>query len=49
MFSSTIVFLGNRIISGKATYTEVVTNRPDLKEELDRYLTEQGRSDLITQ
>jgi hypothetical protein len=47
MYSSTIVFLGNRIISGRTTYTEIVTSRPDLKSELDRYLIEQGRSDLI--
>lgn len=47
MYASNIVFLGNYIIAGRSDYTTVVTNRPDLKSELDRYLTEQGRSDLI--
>lgn len=48
MYSPTIVFMGNRVIYAGTDYTTVVTKRPDLKAELDAYLTEQGREDLIT-
>lgn len=48
-YSSAIVFLGQRIISGVSDYTFVVTNRPDLKVELDSYLTEKGYTHLIVQ
>lgn len=47
MYSANVVFLGNRIIAGTSDYTTVVTKRPDLKAELDAYLTSQGREDLI--
>lgn len=42
-----IIFLGNGIISGKIKYTTTITKRTDLKTDLDSYLTQQGRSDLI--
>ena len=42
-------YMGQRIIDGAHTYDYVVDKRPDLKEGIDTYLTEQGRIDLITQ
>lgn len=48
MYSVTVVYMGSRIMTGALDYTTVVTKRPDLKVELDAYLTEQGREDLIT-
>ena len=38
---------GDLIIGGRYEYSYVVGKRPDLKTEIDTYLTEQGRSDLI--
>lgn len=38
---------GDYIIVGRYEYTFVVSRRPDLKTEIDTYLTEQGREDLI--
>lgn len=38
---------GDYIISGRYDYTFVVNRRPDLKADIDAYLTEQGRTDLI--
>jgi hypothetical protein len=42
-------YLGQRIIDGAFTYDYVISKRPDLKTGIDTYLTEQNRSDLITQ
>lgn len=42
-----VQYLGNQIIKGDLDYTYVVTKRPDLKVQIDAYLTEKGRSDLI--
>lgn len=42
-------YLGQRIIDGAYTYSYVIGKRPDLKDGIDAYLTEQGRADLITQ
>lgn len=39
---------GDLIIKGAYQYDFVVTRRPDLKADIDAYLTEQGREDLIT-
>lgn len=39
---------GDLIIAGRYTYTLVITKRPDLKADIDAYLTEQGRADLIS-
>lgn len=41
-------YMGQRIIDGAYTYTYVISKRPDLKDGIDAYLTEQGRGDLIT-
>jgi hypothetical protein len=41
-------YMGQRIIDGVYTYTYVISKRPDLKAGIDAYLTEQGRTDLIT-
>lgn len=38
---------GDLIIAGRYDYTHVVTRRPDLKEQIDAYLTDQSREDLI--
>lgn len=40
-------YMGQRIINGVYTYTFVTGKRPDLKNGIDIYLTEQGRTDLI--
>lgn len=42
-------YLAQRIIDGVYTYDYVVGKRPDLKIGIDIYLTDHGRSDLITQ
>lgn len=39
--------LGRNIILGKLDYIVAVTSRPDLKADIDAYLTQQGREDLI--
>jgi hypothetical protein len=41
-------YMGQRIIDGAYTYDYVISKRPDLKNGIDAYLTEQGRQDLIT-
>lgn len=38
---------GDLIIQEKYEYTFVIEKRPDLKESIDVYLTEQGKQDLI--
>jgi hypothetical protein len=38
---------GDFIIAEKYTYAFVIERRPDFKAEIDAYLTEQGREDLI--
>jgi len=40
-------FIAQRVIDGKNTYVEVITKRPDLKEGINEYLTQQNRVDLI--
>ncbi len=40
---------GEFIIKGNFEYSYVISRRPDLKGEIDAYLTEQGRDDLITE
>jgi hypothetical protein len=42
-------YLGQRIIDGAHTYDFVISKRPDLKNDIDAYLTSKGREDLITQ
>jgi hypothetical protein len=42
-------YLGQRIIDGAYTYDFVISKRPDLKNDIDAYLIEKGRQDLITQ
>lgn len=42
-------YMGQRIIDGAYTYDYVISKRPDLKVGIDAYLTEKGRTDLITQ
>ena len=42
-------YLAQRIIDGAYTYDYVISKRPDLEEEIDAYLIEKGREDLITQ
>lgn len=39
---------GEMIIKGRYTYAFVVSKRPYDKADIDAYLTEQGRTDLIT-
>lgn len=34
------VFMAKRILSGKENYEEIVTLRPDLKDDIDKYLQE---------
>lgn len=41
--------MAQRIINGVYTYSYVISKRPDLKVGIDTYLTEKGRTDLITQ
>jgi hypothetical protein len=40
-------YMGQRIIDGAYTYDYVISKRPDLKEGIDAYLTENGKADLI--
>ncbi|MFH7833819.1 hypothetical protein [Bacillus luti] len=40
-------YLAQRVIDEKQTYTHVVSKRPDLQSGIDKYLTENGRADLI--
>lgn len=40
-------YMAQRIIDGAYTYTFVITQRPDLKEGIDAYLSAKGREDLI--
>lgn len=38
---------GDLIIAERYEYSFVTSRRPDLKADIDAYLTEQGRVDLI--
>lgn len=42
------IYMAKRIIDGAYTYVYVISKRPDLKDGIDAYLTEVGRTDLIT-
>lgn len=42
-------YMGQRIIDGAYTYEYVISKRPDLKEDIDAYLTEKEREDLINE
>jgi hypothetical protein len=42
-------YLASRIIDGAYTYAYVISKRPDLKTDIDAYLVQEGRQDLITQ
>lgn len=46
-YSGIVNYIARRVIGGYVDYKELVTRRPDLKEEVDRFLTEHGRQDLI--
>ena len=41
-------YMGQRIIDKVYTYDFVINKRPDLKEGIDAYLTENGQANLIT-
>lgn len=41
-------YLGQRIIDGVYSYDFVISKRSDLKTDIDSYLTEKSRTDLIT-
>lgn len=40
-------YLAQRIIDGKFTYQEVIEKYPLLKSEVDEYLEEKGKEELI--
>lgn len=40
-------YMAQRILDGVYTYAYVIGKRPDLKDGIDAYLTDKGRSDLI--
>lgn len=40
--SATARFLVRNIVLGNVTYQEVVAKRPDLKEQIDAYIEQQG-------
>lgn len=42
-------YLGQRIIDGAYTYGFVILKVPNKKTDIDAYLVEKGREDLITQ
>ncbi len=48
MYTKIEAYLGQRIIDGAMDYATVVTARPANKAGIDAYLTEKGRTDLIT-
>lgn len=41
-------YMAQRILDGAYTYDYVISKRPDLKPGIDQYLTDQGRTDLIS-
>lgn len=41
------IFMAKRIKDSKNTYTEVITARPDLKDDIDSWLIENGYESLI--
>jgi hypothetical protein len=42
-------YLASRIMAGAYTYDYVISKRSDLKADIDAYLVQEGRQDLITQ
>lgn len=40
--SATVKFLVKNMVSGKVTYLQVVKKHPELKEQIDAYIGEQG-------
>ncbi len=41
-------YLANQITLGKLTYDLVISKKPELKSDIDAYLTEKDREDLIS-
>ncbi|WP_201028554.1 hypothetical protein [Heyndrickxia coagulans] len=41
-------YIAQRVIDGAYTYSYVISKRPDLQSGIDAYLTEQGKTNLIT-
>lgn len=41
-------YLASRLIDGAYTYDSVISRRLDLKADIDAYLIEKGRKDLIS-
>ncbi|MED4933981.1 hypothetical protein [Heyndrickxia coagulans] len=41
-------YIAQRVIDGAYTYDFVISRRPDLKAGIDAYLTEKGKTNLIT-
>ncbi|MEI5893109.1 hypothetical protein WBS55_22460 [Bacillus luti] len=41
-------YLAQRVIDEAYAYDFVVSKRPDLRSGIDKYLTDNGRADLIT-
>ena len=42
-------YLAQRIIDGAFTYDFIINKKPNLKIEIDAYLSKMERTDLITQ
>ena len=42
-----IAYLVNQILMGKLTYQDIVTARPDLKDKIDKYISDKGLEDVI--
>jgi hypothetical protein len=40
-------YLGQRIIDGDYTYEYIISKKPSLKSEIDSYLTEKGKTNLM--
>lgn len=43
------IYMATRIMSGALDYDYVILKRPDLKEDIDNYLIQEGMGHLITQ
>lgn len=44
-----IKYFGNQIIRGDIEYSYVISKRPDFKKDLDKFLKEHNRQDLIVE
>jgi hypothetical protein len=47
VYNPLVPYLVNQIVLGSLTYQQVITKKPELKSQIDQYITEKGLDDVI--